>query len=145
MEIEISKCTILDLKEILEIEEHSFDTPWKEASFRKELALMEEYPHYHFYKAILPSRGLAGYVVFQAVVDELYVKKLAVHPRFRRSGIGSTLIGFLVDYAKKRHILKMVLDCDRDNRGALAFYQGIGLKPVSFNRMSGQFVLVMDI
>ncbi len=145
MEIEIERCTPLDLEKILEIEEQSFDDPWREPSFRNELALMEDHSHCHFYKASIPSRGLVGYVVFQTVADELYIKKLAVHPGLRRCGIGSLLMRFTVDYAKKSHILKIVLDCDEDNIGALVFYQALRLRPVSFNRVTRKFVLCMDL
>tara|TARA_Y100000052_G_scaffold27463_1_gene35414 strand:+ start:30341 stop:30850 length:510 start_codon:yes stop_codon:yes gene_type:complete len=60
-----------------------------------------------------------------------FVKDIAVHPDFRRSGLGQFLVRELARVFLERGFCQMSLKVMRDNpHGALSFYSALGFKPL---------------
>ncbi|WP_457557705.1 GNAT family N-acetyltransferase [Candidatus Harpocratesius sp.] len=55
-----------------------------------------------------------------------YVHHLAVHPDFRKQGIGSTLMKELMTRFQAQHVEKVHLFVERSNAGVIAFYKKLG-------------------
>ena len=49
-----------------------------------------------------------------------HIEDLVVDPNFQGKGIGSKLLNFVLDEAKKKHCYKVILDCDEN---AVKFYE----------------------
>ena len=64
----------------------------------------------------------------QVVVDELQLTSLAVHPQFRRKGIGRSLLLILFEEARSRGAVKAILEVSSKNIAARALYNGLGFK-----------------
>lgn len=54
--------------------------------------------------------------------DTLYVHELDTHPDFRRQGVGTTLMEYLFEVARKRDLSEVWLGADNDNPAANALY-----------------------
>jgi len=115
---------LTDLDHLLEIEQHSFPkSPYSRATF---VHLYWLYPN-TFWVYVDQSDGqgkeeVCGYLIFSR---DGHLISLAVHPNFRRRGIGETLI------KRAKEILsvkKMWAEVRRGNQGARAFYQKMGFQ-----------------
>ena len=116
-----------DLLQVLEIENLSFAFPWSEDLFEQELKS-------EFSKVFLAKkeenrrRFVAGYTSFWSVVDEIHIVNLAVHPRYRRNGIGTALISFGLDYYFQRGDKYATLEVRKSNVAALRLYKKLGFE-----------------
>ncbi len=115
-----------DLDAVYAIERASFTTPWPS----------------HAYRSELQSNRLASYVVARAgdevvgfagmwlMVDEAHVTTFAVHPAWRRVGIGERLIVALLDIAIARRASEATLEVRLSNLAARRLYEKVGFRPV---------------
>ncbi len=62
----------------------------------------------------------------------LWIEALAVHPSWRKKGIGRTLIQKLEKIGKQHDYRALFVDVDDDNYEGLAFYRKIGFIDVGF-------------
>ena len=58
--------------------------------------------------------------------DEYYISVLAVDERYRRKGIGSSLLSHSIQTAKDKDCKSVVLDVDRSNEPAIKLYRKFG-------------------
>ncbi|WP_067619947.1 GNAT family N-acetyltransferase [Dissulfuribacter thermophilus] len=139
MNLKLRPCTNEDLESILFIEESSFKDPWTKNAFYSELCddsgcsrclVVED-----------PSCSVIGYIVYQKILDEIYVKKVAVHSQMRKRGIGHFIFFNLFKEAKEDGVFKIVLDCDVTNVEALRFYKDLGFQQVSEANRDGSLRL----
>ena len=72
----------------------------------------------------------AGFAAILEKDDELFLCKLYVDEEFRGKGIGKYMFQKFVEICKMRNLKKIWLTCNRNNAGALAFYEHIGFSKV---------------
>jgi ribosomal-protein-alanine N-acetyltransferase len=72
------------------------------------------------------GRKLIGYVCWWLVADEIHILNLAVHPDYRRAGIGRALVQRVLDDAAAKRALSVSLEVRPENDGARALYRGFG-------------------
>jgi ribosomal protein S18 acetylase RimI-like enzyme len=70
--------------------------------------------------------------------EEYYISNLAVHPEYRRLGIGSKLVSKAESEAKECKLRKVALDVESSNVGAINFYRRINY------RISNRFSVKLD-
>lgn len=111
------------------IEALCFSQPWSEQSLRDEL-------HAPLAHVLVCERdgAVLGYVGMRLVLDEGYITNIAVHPRFRRAGIGRALLGELRRYAERRGLDILTLEVRESNAGAQALYRACGFAPAGRRR-----------
>ena len=89
-----------------------------------------------------------GYVGYLGIIDEYEITNVATHPDYRRLGIGSALIGALVEKAERNGILRITLDVRESNAPAIALYEKFGFAPCgkrkSFYSNPREDALVME-
>lgn len=124
--LRIRPMTIADLPAVQLIERASFTTPWPPQAYRQELE----------------SNRLAAYLVGEIgseivayggvwlMVDEAHVTTFAVHPRYRRRGIGERLLLSLIDLSIARRAREATLEVRLSNLGARRLYEKYGFRPV---------------
>jgi [ribosomal protein S18]-alanine N-acetyltransferase len=88
MSLYIRKMTLEDIPVVVELDKISFSLPWPERSFRFELT---DNPASRCWVAEVDER-VAGMVVGWMLVDEMHIATIAIHPDYRRQGIGSKLL-----------------------------------------------------
>ena len=122
----IRRFMLSDLNRILEIERQAFPkSPYDIATF---LDLYRHYPE-TFWVDVERSHGceqgqIAGYIVF---TGDGHIISIAVHPDWRRKGIGRRLIERMASHPR---IKKIWAEVRLSNRGAQTFYRQIGFQVV---------------
>ena len=123
--IEIKKMTEAHVTQIAQIEKLCFSDPWSEKSVASELN-----NRLSLWLVALDGDTVAGYVGSQSVLDEADMMNIAVHPDYRRQGIGRNLVLALADALKKKGIRGLMLEVRVSNAPAIALYEQLGFRQV---------------
>lgn len=123
--ISVERMSHADLEEVLVIEKRSFPSPWSRELFVREF----NNPSSKLFVAKEEIKGvprLFGYICFWAVVDEVHILNLAVHPSFRRLNTASLLLSHTLNYCRERGVLQIFLEVRSENRPAQTLYRKFG-------------------
>lgn len=120
--IEVSEMQLADLDAVLEIEVHSFPTPWSRRAFWSELT-QNIYAHYIVARL---DGVIVGYGGMWVILDEAHVTNIAVHPEYRRLGIGKRVLVDLMERARSRSATRMTLEVRKSNSAAQSLYEQMG-------------------
>jgi ribosomal-protein-alanine N-acetyltransferase len=128
----ISRMTEHDLLEVVEIEEESGLSRWGWAAYyaelqgnNRDLMLVARAPES---KAPRVSHKLAAYVVARVGANELHINNVAVRERYRRQGIGLTLLGRILEAGRRRGVAAAFLELRAGNAAALSLYEKCGFR-----------------
>lgn len=110
-----------DLDEIMTIERASFSYPWSPRFFLQELRV----PCARSLLAVLGGKTV-GYIVYWLLPSEVDIHNLAVHPTYRRQGIGMSLLQGVVEEAKRNGASKVTLEVRKSNEAAQRLYHFLG-------------------
>ncbi len=115
-----------DLRSVLEIEELSFPHPWHETTFRGEM----QHRPVSFPLVIVHSgfNRVIGYVIFWVIGEDVQINNIAVHPDFRRMGIGEHVLRHVIDHVKFQGARLLTLEVRPSNTAALALYRKLGFR-----------------
>ena len=133
-----------DIPQVATIDRISFPQPWSENSYRYELRDNE---HAHFIVALdpdsrvapnwldrlfgrSPTRRVIGYAGYWLVEDEAHINTIAVHPEWRRRGIGDRLLRTLLADARAARARSATLEVRVSNTSAQQLYRKYGFEPV---------------
>lgn len=89
-----------DMPEVLEIENASFEFPWSESDFvsclrlRNVIGMVAEH-----------EREIVGFMIYELNKIDVHVLNIAVHPRFRRALVGTTMLEKLKAKLNKRRYI----------------------------------------
>jgi ribosomal-protein-alanine N-acetyltransferase len=119
----IEPLTAADIDDVLALEESAFTNPWTRAMY---LAELENPGVSYCFLARDASRLAVGFCSFWRVLDELHINNLAVLPDFRRRGIGSTLLAFVLNKGLEFGARRATLEVRRSNESARALYERFG-------------------
>ena len=126
----ISRMTEADLEDVLRSEKRSFSLPRKENLFIAELSL----DCAHNFAGKLTRNGcedvLVGYICGWLFRDEAHILNIAVHPEYRRLGLGTSLLRFFCDFCRGHEVKTLTLDVRKSNCPAIAMYRKIGFRKV---------------
>ena len=123
--IEIVAMTQAHVSQIAQIENMCFSDPWSEKSIASELENALS-----FWLVALDGDVVAGYVGSQSVLGETDMMNVAVHPDYRRRGIGRQLIGALILELKNRGNRSLMLEVRASNEPAKALYAELGFEQI---------------
>ncbi len=105
------------LPQAAELERLCFSEPWSE----KALSILTE-PNGIGIAALTDDGRLVGYCGMLTVLDEGQITNVAVHPDFRRMGIGNALLEALLPEAKTRSVAQISLEVRESNTAAKELY-----------------------
>jgi len=113
--------TAADIENVIAIERASFQFPWSTRFFLDELQV-------DCARSILAEVDgrIVGYVLFWLVSEEVDIHNIAVHPDFRRQGIGRLLLEQVVAVARRQERLRVTLDVRFSNASAQSLYRSFG-------------------
>lgn len=111
-----------DLDQVQSIDQLSFSLPWPASAFRYELL---ENPHSLLWVAesTNPQPRILGLVVTWLILDEAHIATLAVHPDYRRHGIGARLLLVALVEAIQKGAKVATLEVRAENFGAQELYR----------------------
>jgi ribosomal-protein-alanine N-acetyltransferase len=127
MNIRIRSMQPSDLDAVVEIDRRSFSLPWPENAFRYELA-QNSAALLRVAVIDLPDEveKVVGAIVIWMILDEAHIATLAVHPDYRRLGIGSKLLADSLGAAIKRGAYQAMLEVRASNQAAQDLYRRFG-------------------
>ena len=109
----------------MEIEKVSFPNrkPFSEDYFRK---LYQKYPEGFI---VARDKGkILGYAVGEAQKDCGKIILIAVHPAWRKKGVGKKLANFYIEHLKKKNLKEIFLRVRKNNLAAISFYKNLGFQ-----------------
>jgi [ribosomal protein S18]-alanine N-acetyltransferase len=126
----IRRMTLQDIPAVHEIDVLSFSLPWPERSFRFELI---ENPVSRGWVAKVDGR-IAAMLVLWFIIDEAHVATIAVHPDFRRQGIGEQILLCALRSVKSEGAQRAFLEVRAGNIAAQAMYKKYGFEVAGLRR-----------
>ena len=83
---------------------------------------------------ILFADLVVGICVFQVVLDEAQINYFVVDEKFRKMGIGSNLMSYLIKQCEKLNINKLLLEVSQSNLIAEKFYTRFDFSTVGIRK-----------
>ncbi len=122
--------TEVDLRNVVMIEKLSFSIPWNEEMFKSELSL--DFAYNFTCKLSLSGTGdiLVGYMCVWLFHGEAHILNIAVHPDYRRMGLGTHLMQFFIDFSRRTKVKTLTLDVRSSNHPAIEMYRKLGFQKV---------------
>jgi [ribosomal protein S18]-alanine N-acetyltransferase len=118
----VEPMAIGDVQAVHEIERLSFATPWPSYAFEQELR-SNRLARYLVARA---GDAIVGFAGVWLMVDEAHVTTFAVHPDWRRQGIGRQLLLNLAELSIVIGARRMTLEVRASNHAAQALYRSFG-------------------
>lgn len=123
-----------DADGVMAVMDSAFGSEFGEAWTRSQLLGLLPMSGVELHVAVLEANGaIAGFSLFRSVADEAELLLIAVHPRHRRRGIGSQLLGHFLDRSAETGIKRVHLEV-RDGNRAITMYRALGFEPVGRRR-----------
>lgn len=110
-----------DLPSVMEIEESSFQYPWSEEEF---LACIKKANNIGMVVEV--NEVVVGYMIYEIRKKSIDLLGIAVHPKYRRSGVGGALVNRLISKlvcGRRSRIMVLVRD---SNLEAQLFLRNMG-------------------
>lgn len=121
LEIDFAPMRKRHINDILQIEKASFPTPWAKISFLQELQ-----NDLAVYTVVLTKGKVIGYAGMWLILDEAHITNVAVHPDYRRMGIGRLLMRQIILKAAVLGAARMTLEVRVSNTPACQLYEELG-------------------
>lgn len=129
MNDEVIRLDKSDVHDLIELEATCFEYHWTHEQFL--LGLEKD----AFQVLGVRREGrLAAYMAFSLIADEMEILNLAVHPDFRRQGLGALLLDASFKTCRDNNIKKSFLDVKVSNVPALALYRKYGYKQIGVRK-----------
>ncbi len=113
-----------DIGEAYKIEQLSYRTPWSKAMFMMDYLLNN---NSRYYSAKRMGR-VVGFIAVWNEKERLHIVNIAVHPDYRRKGIGKRLIEFAIQLAKREGKKEIYLEVRVSNIAAQMLYKQAGFE-----------------
>jgi ribosomal-protein-alanine N-acetyltransferase len=120
--VRIGPMAVEDVPAVLDIEQASFSTPWPPEAFQQEL----RHNRLARYVVARQAGAVVGYAGIWLMVDEAHITTFAVHPDWRRQGVGRRLLLAMIALAVDLGATRMTLEVRVSNLAAQALYAEVG-------------------
>jgi ribosomal-protein-alanine N-acetyltransferase len=107
-----------DMPEVLQTEQASFDYSWTEEDFlrclrqRNCIGMVAE-----------QGEKVVGFMIYELHKAKLHILNFAVHPSYRRQGIGAQMVAKLISKLSSHRRTKITLEVRETNLSAQLFYR----------------------
>lgn len=121
----ITRMAQCHVSQIADLERLCFNDPWSVNSIASEV-----YNRLALWLVALEDEKVVGYVGSQTVLGETDMMNIAVHPDYRKQGIGTALIKELIDALAQRGSHSLMLEVRASNAPAISVYKNLGFAGV---------------
>jgi ribosomal-protein-alanine N-acetyltransferase len=132
-----------DMPEVLRIEQASHDYPWCEEDFlrclrqRNCIGMVAE-----------QGEKVVGFMIYELHKSKLHILNFAVHPEYRRCGIGCQMAEKLVSKLSSHRRTRIVSEVRETNLDSQLFFRSVGFRATGVSREffpdSGEDAYVME-
>ena len=148
-EITIRRMRLEDVPVVHEIDTLSFRLPWPESSFRFEVSENAVSRGWVAEAEVNGGTRIIAMLILWLVVDEAHIATVAVHPDFRRSGIGSRIIVEALEAARAEGARRAFLEVRERNLTAQEMYRKFGFELTGrrphYYRDTGEDAILMTL
>ena len=131
------------LDAVMAIEEEAYREPWPRCMFVQDI----HNPLACFYVAFL-ERVLVGYVGIWRVADEAHMTSVTVRREYRRQGLGSQLVRFILQVSAEIGLQGAFLEVRESNVAGQRLYRKLGFQHTGWRkgyyRSTGEDAVVMS-
>lgn len=121
--LRVEKMTGDAVDSVCAIENASFHNPWSRLCFLDELSFNDSRNFILKLENSHKTDAIIAYLCYRAIVDELHILKLAVHPEYRHRGIASDFLTHCLKNHGFNHITAALLDVRAGNAAAIGLYK----------------------
>jgi ribosomal-protein-alanine N-acetyltransferase len=132
-----------DMPEVLQTEADSFEFAWTEEDFlrclrqRNCIGMVAE-----------QNEKVIGFMIYELHKVKLHILNFAVHPQFRRLGVGAQMVGKLVGKLSSHRRTRITLEVRETNLPAQLFFRSLSFRAVrvlrGFYADSGEDAFLMQ-
>jgi [ribosomal protein S18]-alanine N-acetyltransferase len=120
-----------DIEQVVAIDRLSFSLPWPTSSYRFELLENKTSRLWVSEQIGDGSQGrIVAMIVVWNIVDEAHIATIAVHPEYRRLGIGKHLLAYALKDAVQQGMHTSTLEVRAGNQAAQVMYRQFGFETV---------------
>ena len=112
-----------DMPEVLQTEQESFEYAWTEEDFlrclrqRNCIGMVAE-----------QGERVVGFMIYELHKAKLHILNFAVHPAYRRYGIGAQMVSKLISKLSSHRRTRITLEVRETNLAAQLFFRAVGFK-----------------
>ena len=117
------------IKEVLVIEEESFNNPWSKAAFAKELK-----NKYGYYIVGLIGGKVVSYLGAWLFLNKAHITNLAISSNYRREGLATKLLTQLFKKLSQEGIVIVTLEVRISNQAAKNLYRSLGFVKIGIKK-----------
>lgn len=121
-----------DLKEIEPCLITEFDDFWTFAMLKHELENSQGL-NSHYFVAKFKNK-IVGFAGILTIIDEVNIMNIVVRKDSRKLGIGSSLLNFIINFAKTQNVTSITLEVNENNLPAIGLYEKYGFKKVGLRK-----------
>ena len=132
-----------DMPEVLQTETESFEFSWTEEDFLRCLRQRNCI-------GMVAEQGVkvVGFMIYELHKSKLHILNFAVHPSFRRNGIGQQMVSKLISKLSSHRRTRITLEVRETNLAAQLFFRAQGFRAVrvlrSYYDDSGEDAFLMQ-
>lgn len=119
---------LTDLPAVRSIEKMSLPTPTKAGTYEHELT-KNSLAHYQV--LTVNGRTLIGYSGYWLIADEVHISIIAIHPDWRRRGLGELLLLNMIAITQPKAVTMATLEVRAGNTAAQALYHKYNFRVVN--------------
>jgi ribosomal-protein-alanine N-acetyltransferase len=127
--MKIEAMSVATVEAVEELEKECFSRPWSLDSLAEELS-----NPLAVFRVLKINGEVAGYVGMHHIIDEGYITNIAVKPAFRRQGVATALLRYLLHYAEDKDMRMVTLEVRASNIGAIALYESFKFEQAGCRR-----------
>jgi len=124
VDIKFKEMRLEHLNQVIQIENISYSSPWSRQSFAYEVVKNS----FACYIVAVSDKKVVGYAGMWLILDEAHITNVAVHPDYRKAGIGKALMMQMIGRAVVNGISRMTLEVRPSNNAARHLYGMLGFK-----------------
>jgi [ribosomal protein S18]-alanine N-acetyltransferase len=127
-EIRVRPMSEADVASVIRIERASYQFPWTEGIFHDCLRVA------YLCHVAVQDDEIVGYAVMSMGAGEAHILNLCVREAVRRTGVGRTLIRYLLEQATDAGMLEAFLEVRPSNTIAILLYRSLGFEQIGTRR-----------
>lgn len=121
----VRRATDRDLEAVHRVETRGQQAPWSLAVLKNEFSV-----DWSNIWVVDSSEGIAAFLCFWTVADEVHILNVVVDPSARRRGIAGALVRGLLDVSRGGEFALVTLEVRVGNVAARKLYEGVGFEEI---------------